>query len=69
MRGKINAVAATVVQAKKQDDAMWPGNLKLSMTHAVINGISDVTKFTKHKYTVYVPCVKYSCAIFIFRIY
>lgn len=43
--------------SKKKDDAMWRGNLKLLMTHAVINGISHVTKFIKYKYTVLEPCV------------
>lgn len=55
------------MQAKKKT-MQWRGNLKLLMTHAVNNGISDVTKFIKHKYTVLVACVKCSYALFISRI-
>jgi len=54
---------------QKKDVPVWWGNLKLSMTHAVINGISDVIKFIKYKYIYRSHFLREIYAIFISRIY
>lgn len=62
-RRKKNRIIAMTPSAK-DDAAKRRSNLKLSMTHAVINGISDVTKFTKCASIGFRVLLKYTGSLF-----